>query len=58
MTNTEETAQALGSIFIKEDSSNTDTVEESGVTRNSAGLVIDENIVMNKLVKLKVNKAQ
>jgi len=63
LTNTEEeTAQSLGnffsSVFVKECIGNTDTDEKSGMSRNSVRLVIDEDIVMNKLLKLKVDKAQ
>ena len=58
----EETAQSLGnffsSVFVKECIGNTDTDEESGMSRNSVRLAIDENTVMNKLLKLKVDKAQ
>jgi len=63
LTNTEEeTAQALSnffsSVFVKECVGNSDTDEEPGIPRNSVGLVIDEDVVMNKLLKLKVDKAQ
>ena len=63
LTNTEEeTAQALGnffsSVFVKECVGNSDIDEEPGIPRNSVGLVIDEDVVMNKLLKLKVDKAQ
>jgi len=63
LTNTEEeTAQSLGkffrSVFVKECIGNTDTDEESGMSRNSVRLAIDEDTVMNKLLKLKVDKAQ
>ena len=57
----EETAQALGnffsSVFVQENG-NADTDEDSGKSKNSVKLVIDEDTVMNKLLKLKIDKAQ
>ena len=63
LTNTdEETAQALGnffsSVFVQEGVGNASTDEESGMSNNSVRLVIDEAAVRNKLLKLKVDKAQ
>jgi len=50
----EETAQSLGnffsSVFVQD--------EESGMSRNSVRLAIVEDTVMNKLLMLKVDKAQ
>ena len=45
-------------LFVRECIENTDTDEESGMSRNNVNLIIDEDAVVNKLLKLKVDKAR